>query len=57
MKNLDGGTFINVIVIIERLFLDGFLILGQYIDKVCGYADDIVFIIKECNNPAVVAWR
>ena len=23
---------------------------GEYIDKVCGYADDIVFIIKECNR-------
>ena len=23
---------------------------GEYIDKVCGYADDIVFIIKECSR-------
>ena len=23
---------------------------GECIDKVCGYADDIVFIIKECNR-------
>ena len=23
---------------------------GEYIDKVCGYADNIVFIIKECNR-------
>ena len=23
---------------------------GDYIDKVCGYADDIVFIIKEYNR-------
>ena len=25
-------------------------IKGDFIDKVCGYADDIVFIIKECNR-------
>jgi hypothetical protein len=23
---------------------------GEYIDKVCGYPDDIVFIIKECSR-------
>ncbi len=23
---------------------------GEHIDKVCGYADDIVFIIKECSR-------
>ena len=23
---------------------------GEYIDKVCGYADDIVFIIKDCSG-------
>ena len=23
---------------------------GEYIDKVCGYADNIGFIIKECNR-------
>ncbi len=23
---------------------------GNYTDKVCGYADDIVFIIKECSR-------
>ena len=23
---------------------------GQYIDKICGYADDIVFIIMECSR-------
>ena len=23
---------------------------GECIDKVCGYADDIVFIIKECSR-------
>ena len=23
---------------------------GEYIDKVCGYDDDTVFIIKECSR-------
>ena len=29
---------------------------GEYIDKVCGYTDDIIFIIKECSRFIKKLW-